>query len=161
MGPMIQSRHPRKSLIGVVAMTALIAGCTPLDPARVRVAVEPIAQSCDAANREVVVHMTVHNDSRAKLKIGIDPSPQPPYALSWLDYRILDEDGAIDWKHGPGGHGPMPPHTLTIDPGDKTELVGSLYDLAPVDYAKNFKIQFKDETGRVFVTSPFKACGPT
>lgn len=162
MGPLIEGRCPRRALVGLgAAVAAIVAGCTPLDPARVHIVVEPVVQSCNTPGKEIAVRLAVHNDSRAKLKIGIDPSSHAPYALSWLSYRVLDESGAIDWKHGPGGHGPMPPHTLTIDPGDKTELVGSLYGLTPDDYTKNFKIQFKDEAGHVFMTGLFKACSLT
>ncbi|MFM2287686.1 MAG: hypothetical protein RL684_829, partial [Pseudomonadota bacterium] len=78
--------------------------------------------------------------------------------LSWLSYEILDDGGATDWEHGPGGHGPMPPSTLSIGPGDSSEMVGSLYSLVPADYAKSFKIKFKDLEDHTFVSSSFKAC---
>jgi len=54
----------------------------------------------------------------------------------------------------------MPPDTLSIGPGDSVEVEGSLYSLAPADYAKTFKIQFNDLDDHTFVSSPFKACMP-
>ena len=101
--------------------------------------------------------MTVRNGSRGKLHVSIDPkSNQPPYDLSWLSYKVLS-DGAVDWRHGPGGHGPMPPSTLSIGPGESVEVVGSLYGLKPEDYARRFKIQFKDEAHNSLVSGAFNA----
>ena len=136
-----------------------ITGCATVDPARIKLVVEPVKQACGASDQEIPVHLTVHNDSRGTLKVWIDPkSHQPPYALSWLSYEILDDGGPIDWKHGPGGHGPVPPSTLSIGPGDSTEVMGSLYSLSQADYVKSFKIQFKDLADHTFVSRSFKPC---
>jgi len=146
-----------RPLLLILAATSL-AGCATVDPARVKLDVEPITQICGASDREVPIHIRVRNDSQGKLKIWVDPgSRQPPYALSWLSYQILIDSGTADWKHGPGGHGPMPPSTLSIGPGKATEVVGSLYSLSPADYGKSFRVQFRDAAGHVFVSSSFKA----
>jgi hypothetical protein len=142
-----------------IFITGCITGCATVDPARIKLVVEPVKQICGTSDREIPVRVTVRNDSRGKLKVWIDPElHQPPYALSWLSYKIVDEGGATDWEHGPGGHGPMPPSTLSIDPGDSTEVVGSLYSLVPADYTKRFKIQFEDSADHTFVSSSFKPC---
>jgi len=139
--------------------TISLAGCATVDPARVKLDVEPVTQICGTSDRAVPVRIRVRNDSQGTLKVWIDPtSQQPPYALSWLSYQILIDRGVTDWKHGPGGHGPMPPSTLSIGPGEVTEVVGSLYSLSPADYDKSFRAQFSDVAGHAFVSSSFKAC---
>lgn len=136
-----------------------IAGCATVDPTRVKLDVEPVTQICGASDREVRVRMSVRNDSQGKLEVWIDPElHQPPYALSWLSYKILGDGSNADGEHGPGGHGPMPPSTLSIGPGNSAEVVASLYGLTPADYAKLFKVQFGDLSGHTFVSSSFKAC---
>jgi hypothetical protein len=162
----VQGRRPNRLLqkaglkqVMLVAVAIVIAGCATVDPAQVRLVVEPVNQICGVSDREIPVRVTVRNDSQGKLKVWIDSqSHQPPYVLNRLSYRILDEDGATDWKHGPGGHGPMTPSTLSIGPGDTTEVIGSLYGLAPADYARSFRIQFEDPDGRKFVSGSFKSC---
>jgi hypothetical protein len=150
-------RHHMKVLYAALALA--IAGCATVDPAQIKIAVEPVTQICGASDREAPIRMTLHNDSKGKLRIWIDPTlHQPPYDISWLSYKILDGGGATDWEHGPGGHGPMPPDTLSIGPGDSAEIVGSLYGLVPADYPKSFMIQFKDLDDHTFVSSSFKAC---
>jgi hypothetical protein len=146
-----------KVLLAAVAI--IVAGCATVDPARVKLVVEPVTQICGFSDREVPIRITVHNDSQGKLRIWIDPNlSQPPYDLSWLSYKVLDDGGRIDWGHGPGGHGPMPPDTLSIDPGDSAEVVGSVYSLVPADYTKSFKIQFDDLADHTFASNAFKAC---
>jgi hypothetical protein len=141
------------------AFAILITGCATVDPARIKLVVEPVTQICGASDREAPIRLTVRNDSQGKLRIWINPKlRQPPYDLSWLSYQVLDGGGSTDWEHGPGGHGPMPPDTLSIGPGDSAEVVGSIYSLVPADYAKSFKIQFKDLADHTFVSSSFKAC---
>lgn len=141
------------------AFAPIIAGCASVNPAQVNISVEPVTQICGVSDREAPIRMTVRNDSKGKLRIWIEPTlHQPPYEISWLSYKILDIGGATDWEHGPGGHGLMPPDTLSIGPGDSAEIVGSLYALIPADYPKSFIIQFEDLDGHKFVSSPFKAC---
>ena len=128
--------------------TVSLAGCATVDPARVELDVEPITQICGTSDRAVPVRMHVRNDSQGTLKVWIDPGArQPPYALSWLSYQLLIDSGITDWRHGPGAHGPMPPSTLSIGPGEATEVVGSLYSVSPADYGKSFMIQFSDVGG--------------
>lgn len=159
--PTLNSSVRPQMRVLLAAFAIFITGCATVDPARVRLVVEPVTQVCGASDREAPIRISVHNDSRAKLRIWIDPElRQPPYNLSWLSYQVLDDSGATDWEHGPGGHGPMPPDTLSIGPGDSVEVEGSLYSLAPADYAKTFKIQFNDLDDHTFVSSPFKACMP-
>jgi hypothetical protein len=141
------------------AFALIIAGCASVNPAQVKIAVQPVTQICGASDRESPIRMTVRNDSKGKLRIWIEETRhQPPYDISWLSYKILDNRGATDWEHGPGGHGPMPPDTLSIGPGDSAEIVGSFYDLMPADYPKSFMIQFTDLDDHTYVSSPFKAC---
>ena len=143
----------------VVWGTIFLAGCATVDPARVKLDVAPVTLICGTSDREIPVRVSVRNDSQGKLEVWIDPAlHQSPYALSWLSYQILGDGGNTDWKHGPGGHGPMPPSTLSIGPGDSAEVVGSLYGLTPADYAKHFKVKFSDLAGHTFVSSSFKAC---
>ena len=142
-----------------VTIAIFITGCATVDPSRIKLVVDPVKQVCGASDREIPVHLTIRNDSQGMLKVWIDPKlHEPPYALSWLSYQILDDGGPTDWKYGPGGHGPVPPSTLSVGPGDSTEVVGSLYSLIPEDYAKSFKIQFKDSADHVFVSNAFKPC---
>ena len=149
---------PRMKLSALVFVT-LIAGCAAVDPAQIKLTVEPITQVCGASDREIPVRVTVRNESRGKFRVKIDPySNKPPYELSWLYYQILDDSGARDWEHGPGDHGPMPPSLLSIGHDDSTEVVAALYGLTPADYATNFRIQFKDTADHIFVSSPFKPC---
>jgi hypothetical protein len=139
--------------VGVASM----AGCATVDPARVQLVVEPTSQICGVSDRQVPIHIAVRNRSRAKLKIEVD-SDLPPYVINGFSYEVLDEGGATDWKHGAGSHPPVPLQTLSMGPGDSTELVAPLYELTNAYYGKRFEIRFSDEDNHVFVTSSFKAC---
>jgi hypothetical protein len=150
----------RRMKILIVAGAILMTGCATVDPARVQLDVKPLPQICGVSDREVPVHIAVRNDSRGKLKIAVD-SESPPYVINGFHYEILDDDGATDWKHGSGSHPPVPLLTLSIGPGDSTELVASLYELTSEEYGKNFKIKFTDVDDHIFVSSSFKACKVT
>ncbi|GGA28740.1 hypothetical protein GCM10010981_16950 [Dyella nitratireducens] len=147
----------RRMKVLIVAGAILMTGCATVDLARVKLVVEPVSQICGISDREIPVHIAVRNDSRGKLKIEVD-SESPPYVLNGFSYKILDDGGTTDWRHGPGSHPPVQLLTLSIGPGDSTELVASLYDLTSEDYGKSFKIQFTDVADHIFFSSSFKAC---
>lgn len=52
----------------------------------------------------------------------------------------------------------MPPSTLSVGPGDSTEVEAPIYDLVPADYAASFRVKFKDVADNTFVSNPFKPC---
>ena len=152
------ARAPDARLLFAAAAAIFISGCAAVDSTKITLVVEPATQICGASDREAPIRMTVRNASQGELRIWIAPNlRRPPYQLSWLGYQVLDDSGSVDWEHGPGGHGPLP-YTLSIGPGDSTEVTGSIYNLAPANYGKSFKIQLKDRDDHVFVSSPFKAC---
>ena len=82
----------------------------------------------------------------------------PPYKISWLSYAVFDKAGNDEWTHGPGGHGPMPPDTLSIGSGNSTQLLAYIYDVTSVDYGKEFRIKFKDVVDNIYISPPFKPC---
>lgn len=147
-----------KALFAIASIA--IAGCAalPADPAQIQLTLEPVTQACGASDRAVPVRITVRNVSQGELRIQItEMKEQPPYALSWLRYKVLGDEG-VDYAHGPGGHGPVLFSTLSIGSGDSAQVVGSVYELKAEDYAKSFRIQFEDEAGHTYVSVPFKPC---
>jgi len=148
----------RMMRVGGAAFVMAIGGCATLDPARVHLVINIAGKQCDTTSRTAEVHVTVRNDSRAKLKLSIDSGEhQPPYSLNWLSFKILNEDGVRDWDHATG-HGNMMVDALSIGPGDTTELAIPFYELKPEDYAKTYVIQFQDRRDHQFMTSSFKLC---
>jgi hypothetical protein len=142
----------------LAAFVMAIAGCATVDPARIHLAVDTSGLKCHTEAHTGNVHLTVRNDSRAKLKLSIDSTNhQPPYELNWLAFHILKEDGVRDWDHATG-HGPMAPDMLSVDPGDNTELTVPFYELKPDDYARTYVIQIEDRRDHQFTTAPFKLC---
>jgi hypothetical protein len=143
---------------------ALLSGCAtlPADPNLVSVAVEPTTVVCGESDREIPVVLEVKNNSSGVLNLWIEPRlKQPPYYLSWLNYEVLSgttESDEVDWKHGPGGHGPLPVHTLHIGKGDSTRLVAPLYEIKSEDYVKSFRIRFNDTAKNNYVSASFKPC---
>ncbi|MGO4549577.1 hypothetical protein AB4059_00515 [Lysobacter sp. 2RAF19] len=144
----------------IVAST--LAGCAAerfrVSPGKVGVEVESPDVSCGERHREIPVKVHVHNDSAGILQIWIDDPVGPPYELSWLSYQVLNEAGKADWRHGPGGHGPMPPPTLKIGPGDRTELWAVLFDVGEADYGRSFRIRFEDAEKHTWTTDAFRPC---
>jgi len=139
-----------------------LAGCTAaryrVAPGQVGVQVEAPDVSCGERHREIPVKVRVHNDSAGILQIWIDDRPGPPYKLSWLSYDVLDEAGNVDWRRGPGDHGPMPQPTLKIGPGDRTVLSAVLYDIGEADYGRSFRIRFEDAEKHAWTTDAFRPC---
>ena len=143
------------------ALIGLVSGCAsqPVDPTRVSVVVEPSSVVCGSTAGAVPVTLIVKNASYGVLRIWIEQRQKPPYYLSWLSYKVLEADSeVVDWKHGPGGHGPMPPDTLHIGSGDSTRLIAELYDVQPKDYGREFRIRFKDEQDKTYTSGSFKPC---
>lgn len=135
-----------------------IAGCATVDPAQVHLALNTADMECNTTAHTAVVEVTVRNDSHARLKLSIDSREhQPPYSLNWLSFQILNEGREKDWDQATG-HGNMVIDTLSIGPGDTTELAVPFYELKPEDYAKTYVILFKDQRDHQFMTRPFKLC---
>lgn len=148
----------RKMRGGAAAFVIAIGGCATVDPARVHLAMNVVDKQCNTTPRTAEAHVTVRNDSRAKLKLSIDSGEhQPPYSLNWLSFKILNEDGTQDWDHATG-HGNIVVDALSIGPGDTTELAIPFHELKPEDYARTYVIQFQDRRGHQFMTSSFKLC---
>jgi hypothetical protein len=139
----------------------LVASCASsfrVDPTKISVIAEPPNERCGASDKEVHAILHVKNEGRAILKIWVLGPKGPPYELSWLSYEILNDAGGISWEHGPGGHGPMPPSTLRIGPGDSTTVLAPIYALNPNSYHSTYSVRIKDEDGNSYVTDKFSPC---
>jgi len=139
----------------------IIAGCAtrPVEPSLIAFDVDPITQLCDSSKTTAVVLISIKNEGKGRFRIPIDDMRiQPPYHIGYLNYEVLDVDGNDEWKHGPGGHGLVPVHTLTIGKNDATKLLAHIYDIQPADHAKLFRIRFRDRADNFYTTKPFKTC---
>ena len=142
-------------------IAAILSGCATsyrIDPSKISVAVGPTSAHCGENDNEVRAVLMVKNEGRAVLTIGVDGKSGPPFDISWLYYVVLDDSGKVDWKHGPGGHGPMPPSTLRIGPGDSTSVSASIYQINTDNYSQKFRIKFEDLEGHSYTTSSFIPC---
>jgi hypothetical protein len=148
----------------VVLAVVCFAGCASsyrVDPSRIIVSAEPASAVCGQNDREIKAVLNVENRSRGVLKIGVwappGPSARPPFEVSWIYYDVL-KNGSRAWEHGPGGHGPMPPNTLQVGPGDSAQLAAPIYELTPSDYSSKFSIRFSDEDENKYTSPPFLPC---
>jgi hypothetical protein len=141
---------------------ALLSGCASwrsVNPALVAVTVDQPQAPCGELGAMIPVLLHIHNNSHGILKIWID-GQSSPYELSWLSYKIIaaGPKHSISWEHGPGGHGPMPPNTLHIGPGDAALLVAPLYEVKRGDQSSRFRIEMSDTQDHVFTSEPFTPC---
>ena len=147
--------------IAMIALT-LFAGCATshrADPSKIGIMVEAPTTACVEGDADIPVVIRVRNESRGVLKIGVDGKTGPPFAISWLYYDVFsDPPRPDDWKHGPGGHGLMPPLSLRVDPGDSTIVFADLYALGPDDQGRKFRIRMEDEEGHTYATDAFLPC---
>jgi hypothetical protein len=144
---------------------ALICSCasTRLEPGQIAIAVDHASLRCSSETHTSAVQLILKNNGYRALRIGVDPvrAPAPPYPVSWLYYKVQDnpkQPDQVDWRHGPGGHGPMPPETLRIAPGDSTRILTPIYGLATADRAKQYRIQFSDLAGNGYTSEWFTPC---
>lgn len=134
---------------------------TPKDAELVSVATSPPAKICGSSDDAVPVKLTVRNDSKATLQLPLDRPSGPPFDLNWIYYRVIDDSefpGKIDWAHGPGGHGPIPTYTLSVEPGDKTDVVAWVYAVVAADYARKLRIEFEDVHKNKYTSASFFPC---
>ena len=155
-------RIPRA--LPALAIIALVSACTTMQdvaPGQVVAEVVPPKTPCGWHDERIRVSIRVKNGSQVPLELSIDERETGrPYKLSWLSYDVEgvpreDDDG----RHGPGGHGPLPPDTLRIGPGDWTTVWAEVYDLDTDDYARSFRIRLKGSAGdQAWTTDAFRPC---
>lgn len=152
----------KRWLVAAMVVVSSVSGCAAsgyrVVPGQVGVQVEAPDVRCGEGHRDIPVKVRVHNDGRGILRITINDASGPPYQLSWLSYDVLDNAGNVEWRHGPGGHGPVPQPTLTMESGDRTVLSATLYDIGEADYSRSFRIRFEDEEKHTWTTDAFRPC---
>jgi hypothetical protein len=148
----------------VFVFALLLAGCASsyrVNPSKVDLALVGSASEWEKSNGTVHVPMRVRNNSRAVLEVGVDAAPgvpSGPVQISWLYYRVLTENGRVDLNHGPGGHGPMPPKTLRIGPGESASVIATLYGVSGNDCSRQIRVRIRDLEGNWYTTDTFAPC---
>lgn len=146
------------AMVVVASVSGCIGSSYRVVPGQVGVQVEAPDVRCGGGHREIPVRVRVHNAGRGILRITINGASGPPYPLSWLSYDVLDSAGNVEWRHGPGGHGPLPQPTLTMESGDHTVLSAKLYDIGEADFSRSFRIRLEDEEKHTWTTDAFRPC---
>ena len=146
-------------LVGLV----LVAGCVtyPLAPDQISIVAEPVTQVCTVQPVTIPVRLTVRNRSRGTLHLWINPGQSRPYELSWISYAVLSsklQEGEEDFRRGPGGHGIELLYTLSIGPGDSTQVVSPIYEISTFDSTTRFRVRIKDPKGHAYLSDWFFPC---
>lgn len=151
----------------VLASTAVVTGCSSLPeaaslPDDVVISVVSLP-ACDPLPDPVRVELSIANRGEGTFRVYIDSTRGRPYDLHWLAYSVASDgpSGAIAaWELGPGDHGPMPPLTLSIGPGDATTVVAHLYNPAQADKSSRYRIRIRDLEEQRHLSEPFPICLP-
>ena len=148
----------------LVALMVLAAGCAHFEPSsNVSVVAAPEPVNCASTGSDVAIRLSVHNAGPGKLTLGANDESGPPYSLNWIHYTVLSNQSgkeAVDYAHGPGGHGRLPMAHVTLGRGDTTEFVVKAYELTPSSSAFIYRIALQDLAGHSFITQPFGLCLP-
>ncbi|WP_342315546.1 hypothetical protein [Lysobacter sp. FW306-1B-D06B] len=150
----------RGSLTVSMILLSMASGCASLhrmSPDLVDVKVSASLE-CDERRPNIPVSVRVQNGSQGIMRVWIAGDSGPPYPLSWLSYEILDDAGNGEWRHGPGGHGPLAQPTLKIGPGDSTMLSAMLYDVGEEESSRRFRIRITDQENHTWTTDAFRPC---
>jgi hypothetical protein len=148
----------------LLLLALILAGCASsyrVIPSQVEVALVNATSQGKISEGTVNVPIRVTNNGPAVLEIGVDAAagvPAEPFRISWLYYQVFTETGGVDVAHGPGGHGPMPPNTLRIGPGDSAKVTAVLYGLTAFDCPRTFRIRFQDLDDNWYTTEAFAPC---
>ena len=148
-----------KAALGLTVV--LLAGCATsfrTDPSKIVVTVEPPTAICGASDNEVHPIVRIENKGRSNFGIWVLGPQGPPFEFSWLSYQVLNDAGEVSVDHGPGGHGPMPPSTLRISPGDSTLVVAPIYALNLGSHTAKYAIRIEDEDKNIYTTAQFSPC---
>ena len=148
-----------------VALVVFAAGCAHIEPApsNVSVLAAPEATTCVPSGSDVVIRLSVHNGGPGKLTLGANDESGPPYSLNWIHYKVLSNQSgkeAVDYEHGPGGHGRLPMAHVTLGRGDTGDFMVKAYDLTPASSAFTYRIELEDLGGNSYPTQPFGLCAP-
>ena len=172
------SRHPLTQALDrmgtmrcaccILTGTAVLLGCSSLPPSAskpsdVAIAVTDSERPCTSLLDTVSVGLLIANRGSGTFRTYIDTLPGPPYKLSWLSYSVVRESPSgleVEWKHGAGGHGPMPQNELAIGPRDATRLFANIYGAAEMDKAATYRIQIEDLEDQIYLSEPFTVCQP-
>ena len=150
------------------AGTVGLLGCSSIpaassDPSQVAISVSEPEHSCASLPDTIDVGLLIANQGQGTFRTYIDTLPGPPYKLSWLSYSVLSDSPSgsnVEWKHGAGGHGPLPQNTLSIGPSDSTSVFAKIYGTAEMDKNGLYRIQLEDQADQIYVSNVFSLCQP-
>jgi hypothetical protein len=147
---------------------AVLLGCSSLPapssaPGEVAISVVEPERSCASLPDTINVGLLIANQGQGTFRTYIDTLPGPPYKLSWLSYSVLSDSPSgrnVEWKHGAGGHGPLPQNTLAIGPNDSTSVFAKIYGTAQMDKTALYRIRVEDQDDQIYLSNAFKICQP-
>ena len=150
------------------AGATVLLGCSslpasPSAPDEMAISVAEPEHSCASLPDIVNVKLLIANQGQRTFRAYIDILPGPPYELSWLSYAVLRDSlsgSNVEWKHGAGGHGPLPQNTLAIGPNDSASVFAKIYGTAQMDKTASYRIQVEDQDDQIYLSNVFKICQP-
>ena len=147
---------------------AVLSGCSDLPhissrPSEIEISVISPDVPCSSLPEPRDIQLRISNHGHGTFRTDIDTTPGPPYQLSWLSYAVLNMSlpgDHVEWKHGPGGHGPLPQNELAIGPDDSTIVYARLYGVGSMNATGPYRIQIRDEDRQIYMSNEFGLCRP-
>jgi hypothetical protein len=161
--------NARRGIAYLCAGPVFLLGCSLLPasssaPGDIAITVAAPEHDCASLPDTVNVGLLIANQGQGTFRAYVDTLPGPPYKLSWLSYSVLSDSPSgskVEWKHGAGGHGPLPQNTLAIGPSDSTSVFAKIYGTSQMDKTAPYRIQVEDQHDQIYLSNVFTICQPT